>query len=310
MTIKSAPYGRPGSKFRLARWITRRAGWIPHQKWGELFAGTCSVTLQKEPVKWEFLNDRNLWISNVLSVLRDRDQSAKLLRLLRFSAWEDHDCERCAAAIKKPFSSVRDPVEPAREFLVANQQSFNKLGLYHSICDRHTAIQKWKHIGDHVIAMADRIRDCHIFDRDYTEVLTLPQVNDPTTLIYADPPYVTVEKDFYDVNRAEGFDHAAFRKSLDACQASIMVSYAVCRKVRDLYSAADGWEIEKKKVKRCLGNQGKTVTELLLIRMSDWAAENALKPPRRMRVRDIFADELARRSEEGITDEGCDQDAA
>ncbi len=40
---KHPPYGRAGSKVRLALWIISQADRIAHTRWGELFAGTCAV---------------------------------------------------------------------------------------------------------------------------------------------------------------------------------------------------------------------------------------------------------------------------
>jgi len=250
------------------------------------------VTLCKERTHWEFLNDRDQWISGFLMVLRDRAQKAELLRRLRYSAWETADFNRCCKTIKGELPAPVAPVERACVFLVNNQQSYNKSGRTHSICDTNSGIPKWKRIHEHIEFMAARIRDCAVLCKDYGEALHMPEVDDPRMLVYADPPYLDVEKTFYSVNKREGFDHRAFRESLDRCQASLLVSYErdPNGEVLDLYKPGDGWRVDDKRVTRSLGNKGKEATELLFIRMSDWARERAPRW-RIKRVRDMFDDE-------------------
>ena len=284
----SAPYGRAGSKWRLAKWIISVASRIPHLKWGELFAGTCAVTLTKPAVSWEFLCDSDKWINNFLAVLRNRKQKAELMRRLRYTAWEKTDFDRCSDIIKGKVSTPDDPVECARVFLVNNAQSFNKSGSTHSRSDKSSGIGKWKQNAEYIDSMARRITDCHVIGDDYAVALQFPQVNDPKTLIYADPPYVNVETRYYAENKQAGFDHHAFRRSLDECQASIIVSYEDCPEIRELYLPEDGWQIEARGVTRALANDAKKATELLFSRLSDWARSQPR--PKRKRIDDIYDD--------------------
>ena len=94
---------------------------------------------------------------------------------------------------------------------------------------------------------------------------------------------------YYAENKQAGFDHHAFRKSLDDCQASIIVSYEDCPPIRELYLLKDGWQIEERVVTRSLGNNAKSAKELLLIRPSAWAAERY--QPVRYRIQDAFDDD-------------------
>lgn len=286
--ITSAPYGRAGSKWRLSKWIISLASRIPHDKWGELFAGTCAVTLSKPAVAWEFLCDSDKWISNFFAVLRNRQHNAELLRHLRYTAWEKTDFDHCSDIIKGKVPTPDDPVEQARIFLVNNAQSFNKSGRTHSRSDTSSGIGKWKQVRKHIDAMARRITDCYIIGDDYTKALQFSQVNDPKTLIYADPPYVNVETRYYAENKQTGFDHYALRKRLDDCQASIIVSYEDCPEIRALYLSQDGWSVEEKVVTRSLGNNAKEATELLFFRLSDWARSQPR--PIRKRIDDIYDD--------------------
>lgn len=272
MALISSPFGRAGSKMRLAPWILSIISHVPHQKFGELFAGSCALTLNKRAVKWEFLNDRDRWISDFLSLLRNREQKAELLRRLRYSAWEEADYEQCTNIIKGHVPRPNDPVEVARVFLINNCMSFNRSGRTFSISDGNSGIGKWKRIADHIERMARRIRDCTILNRDFAEVLQMKQINDPQMLIYADAPYCGEEKAYYAVNKIEGFDHHAFRKSLDQCKASLLISYQDHAIVRDIYRREDGWITKEAEVTRSLGNSGKRVRELLIVRKSAWSA--------------------------------------
>ena len=286
--LKSAPYGRAGSKVRLAPWIVWLASFVIHKKWGELFAGSCAVTLNKPCVTWEFLNDRDEWISNFLCVLRNRSQKAELLRQLRYTAWEKANYEQCTATIKGRLTLPNDPVELARIFLVNNCQSFDRSGRTFSVSEVKSGIGKWKRINEYIDFMADRIRDCTIFNVDYSEALKIRQIDDPKTLIYVDAPYVDAEKTFYAVNKREGFDHVALRAALECSKASLLISYEEHPLIRDLYSEADGWLIKQVDVTRSLGNNGKRARELLLIRKSTWARQQDGTMPSPSGLRQLY----------------------
>lgn len=156
MKSRSAPYGRAGSKVRLARWIVWVASFVVHRKWGELFAGTCAVTINKPRVKWEFLNDEDELIYNFLRVLRDRQQKAELLRRLRYTCGERPDYGYCTSVIKGLAERPDDPVELARVFLVNNCQSFDRSGRTFSVSDVKSGIGKWKRMPEYVDYMAAR----------------------------------------------------------------------------------------------------------------------------------------------------------
>ncbi len=288
MKSRSAPYGRAGSKVRLADWIVWVASFVPHRKWGELFAGTCAVTLNKPRVNWEFLNDKDEMIYNFLSVLRDRRQKAELLRRLRYTSWDRADYGYCTSVIKGRTARPDDPVELARIFLVNNCQSFDRSGRTFSVSDVKSGIGKWKRIAEYIDYMADRIQDCTILNLDYADALALPQINDPSALIYIDAPYVDVEKTFYTVNKRDGFDHVALRTRLDECRASVLLSYEDHPEIRTLYPPAEGWIIKERSVTRSLGNNGKRATELLIVRKSEWAARQEGTMPSRSGLRDMY----------------------
>jgi DNA adenine methylase len=271
MRLKSAPYGRAGSKVRLSAWLTWLGSFVIHEKWGELFAGSCAVTLNKIPARWEFLNDKDLWIYNFLCVLRIEKQKKELIRRLRYSAWEKEDFERCTAIIKGLFPAPEDPVELARIFLVNNCQSFDRSGRTFSVSEIKSGLGKWKRIDEYIDFMAARIRDTTIFNLDYSDALKLKQVDDPKTLIYIDSPYVDAEKTFYAVNKQGGFDHSALRGAIEECKASFIVSYEDHPLVRNLYSETDGWIVKEMEATRSLGNSGIRATELMIVRRSVWA---------------------------------------
>lgn len=58
--------------------------------------------------------------------------------------------------------------------------------------------------------------------------------------------------------------------------------------VRDLFLTEDGWQIKKREVTRALANNAKRATELLLIRLSDWAQAEKAQRPKRKVMRPIF----------------------
>ena len=176
----------------------------------------------------------------------------------------------------------------ARIFLVNNCQSFNRSGRTFSVSEVKSGISKWKRINEYIDFMAERIRDCTIFNLDYSDALKIRQIDDPKTLIYVDAPYVSVERTFYAVNKRDGFDHQALREALECTQASLLISYEEHPLVRDLYSEADGWLIKQVDVTRSLGNSGKQARELLIIRKSAWARQQDGTMPSPSGLRQLY----------------------
>jgi len=149
-------------------------------------------------------------------------------------------------------------------------------------------IKRWCKIEKEIEHFAQKIRRCHLFCRDYREILKLPEVDNPRAAIYLDPPYIGVEKLYYGPNKREGFDHRAMRDAIESCRASVVVSYGEDERIRDLYLREDGWRIESKSTTCSLGNNDKQAEELLLVRVSDWAKSRAGARPRRMKAVDLF----------------------
>ncbi|WP_428668069.1 DNA adenine methylase [Reyranella sp.] len=200
-----------GGKYRLAPWIIGH--FAPHRIYIEPFGGGGSVLLRKPRAYAEIYNDLDDWIVNLFKVLRDRDQAARLIELLRltpFARLEFEESDQLAD----------DAVENARRMVIrafmgfgsnahasapASRSGFRSIvrGVNHndprtgfrstgfranSNRSGTTPAQDWANYPNAVGALVERLQGVVIEHRDAFEVMA--QHDTPATLHYVDPPYL------------------------------------------------------------------------------------------------------------------------
>ncbi len=89
-----------------------------------------------------------------------------------------------------------------------------------------------------------------------------------------DPPYLDVEKDFYHVNKEEGFNHKEMREKLGELQGSWAVSYYDSPEIRDLYKGYKFHELKVKKHMQTKAKKDETI-EVLIVRENEWAKKRS-----------------------------------
>jgi DNA adenine methylase len=212
-----------GGKHRLAPWIV--AQMPPHKAYVEPFCGSCAVLFAKRPVGHELINDRNGDLVNLFRVVRDQPEALCARLSLTPYAREEF---RASHAI--PVDA--DPVERARLFLVRVWMAHGgKIGtaagwrmwrIARKPSDSMPAV--WDALPERVWAVVGRLKEVHIEDRDFREIL--PMYRRAEALIYADPPYVrsTIGSDrhyAYDMNDQ---DHNELLDLLDEHPGPVLLS--------------------------------------------------------------------------------------
>jgi DNA adenine methylase len=246
----------PGAKWSLAPTIISH--FPPHFHYVEPFFGSGAVFFTKDPVPHEVINDRSSQVTNLFTVLRD--QPDDLCWKLETTPW---------ARDEYVISDVQtgDPLEDARRFVVRCWQAhasdlYKKTG-WRSRGGKQRAggmSQRWQKVPDQLRALALRLRDAEIENRDGIEVIE--RHAGPDVLIYADPPYPAAVRTQH--TYAHEMDDAAHLRLLKALRNHpgpvVLSSYA-----NEMYDEALGsWQrIELKAIKVEKGNPR---TEVLWIK--------------------------------------------
>lgn len=197
---------RPALRYYGGGWT--RAKWtlqhIPksHNTWVDLCVGAGSISVLKEPVTLEVVNDIDGRTVNFLRQLRDNPE--RLVELIHLTPWAEDEMRRC-------LETSPEAEEDARRFFAVcwmtvhggpngdgDRASFR---YQKSIDGRYTppsfdAIER-----DDLYVFAARIKPWHIFNRDAIELIKKYGDN-PSAAMYFDPPYLPVTR-----KRKRGYTH-------------------------------------------------------------------------------------------------------
>lgn len=179
----------PGAKWRIAEWIVGNLP--PHRGYVEPFAGSAAILLSKPRSTVECLNDLDGDVVNFFQILRDEpDRFAELVALTPYS--------RAEYDLAHELSD--DPLERARRWIV--RCNFSRAGKLGSISGMKVGAdgirtgqltgcpaRTWAKWPERMIAAAERLRGVQIERKPAIELIR--DWNQPKTLIYADPPYVS-----------------------------------------------------------------------------------------------------------------------
>ena len=177
-----------GGKWLLAPWIISR--FPAHQCYVEPFGGAASVLLRKERSYSEVYNDLDQILLGLFRVLRNPDQSARLIDLLKLTPFAR---EEFGAA----YEASDDAVETARRTVVRSFMGFGSdstAGHYRTgfRCNTTrmgtTPARDWVNYPDALRTIVDRLQGVTVENRPAIEVML--RYDAPSTLHYCDPPYV------------------------------------------------------------------------------------------------------------------------
>ncbi len=177
-----------GGKWRLAPWIIEH---LPdHRTYVEPYGGAASVLLRKSRAYAEVYNDLDGEVVNLFRVLQDDVQSAALIRRLELTPFARDE-------FVVSYEHTDDPVERARRLVARCLMGFGSAAHNRNFptgfratnqrCST-TPAHDWRNYPGKLPAIIDRLRGVVIENRPALDVIV--QQDSPTTLIYADPPYV------------------------------------------------------------------------------------------------------------------------
>ena len=258
----------------MAPWIREK---LPsHQIYVELFGGSFAVGFQMPRpdgsnyrIVYNDL-DRHIW--NFFRTLRD--QRDDLIRAVELTPYSREEFNRAIELIKSKNAEAReaDPLEWARNYVIYNRQSIfgKETGNWCISRQGENISMTWNDLPPLLATMGEHLKTAFIECLDYREVMQ--KWDSKKSLMYLDPPYEDVEKDFYHVNKGEGFDHEAMRKALDGIEASWAVSYYDSERIRELYKGFKFYPLMVKKHMQIKDKKSSAV-EVLIVKENEWAAQ-------------------------------------
>ena len=203
----------------MAPWILR---FFPqHETYVEPFAGTASVLLRKPPSPREVLNDLDGHLINFYRVLRDQPDA--LIRSLVLTPFSREEFKQAKAVLTRPADNSTTPVERARMIMVFHAQRYGAFDQWHMLRTDAGLHRRWLTCHARLLAIADRLQFATFESRPATAVIQ--QYDSPTTLVYADPPYVTeTRSDGLYQHEMTDADHVALLDTLCACKSAVVLS--------------------------------------------------------------------------------------
>jgi DNA adenine methylase len=172
----------PGGKWKLAPEIVQMMP--PHKIYVEPFAGAASVFVHKPRSLREIINDLDQDIVALFRVLRDPDQSGKLIELVTLTPFARDE-------MKMAYGPAITDLERARRVIVKNNlgrgKAYHRTGL-RTTRDPYTAAEKtWARFPPAIAEIAQRFRGIVVENLPAVEIIS--RYDGPDTLFYVDPPY-------------------------------------------------------------------------------------------------------------------------
>lgn len=211
-----------GSKWSIAPWVISH--FPAHTSYIEPFGGSAGVLLRKTPAKTEIYNDLFGECVNVFRILRDREQTAELERLINLTPYSREEYYEAFNV-----DETAPPVEKARRFLVRCGMGFGSIGGTRKSPTGWAAAddrcKSWasKYLPAEFAEWAARLKAVQIEQRDAMQIIDTYDADG--ALIYCDPPYMAEQwSDAKTVYQNIGINHDELLQRLKGCKAYVVIS--------------------------------------------------------------------------------------
>lgn len=224
---------RVGGKSKIADWI--RSSVPPCRVFVDVFGGSGAVLSEVKRNTISFndrrntryvFNDLDKKIFTFFSVLKHEEHHRELARQVYLTPYSREEFNRACDLIgnEEAFENL-DIVDKAITFLIVNRQSFgSKMDNIWSITrNGELNYETWGNLSKLIKQTFKTFRRVYLENLDYKDLIKKWDGND--TCFYLDPPYLGVEKKYYDVNRKDGFNHSEMFDTLYNIKGMYLVSY-------------------------------------------------------------------------------------
>lgn len=233
MKLLKTPLRYPGGKSRA---VTQLYNWFPGgiTEYREPFVGGASMALyfsQLNPEIPIWINDKYTYLYNFWLHLRDEGDD---LSDVCYAIKEEHPTPDLAKELfirSKEEISKADPFRQAVLFWVLNKCSYSGLTENSSFSESASNQNFTRRGARNLKNYQDLIRDWHITNLDYTELL-----DDKDSFVFLDPPY-RIKSFLYGTNAEmhKNFDHERFADSCKECPSNWMITYNVDMEIERMF---------------------------------------------------------------------------
>jgi DNA adenine methylase len=262
MTAPSRPVLRYfGGKWMTAPWIISH--FPAHRVYVEPFGGAASVLMRKPRAHTEVYNDLSSDAVHLFRILRDPETRERLREACALTLFSREEYELAYEPTEEPLERARRMV--VRSFMGLGADSVNPLirtGFrYNTRGAGSSAASDWRNWPTAIAAIGERLRGVIVEHRPAAQVI--PQFDGPTTLIYADPPYLPSTRIAYKASRGNyehemtEADHVALAEVLHEATGMVVLSGYPSPLYEELYA---DWERREKPANT---NYGTSRTEVL-----------------------------------------------
>ena len=226
----------PGGKFYALKLLEPFLKSVEHDEYREPFFGGGSVFWAKEKAKYNWINDLEPNLINLLNVIKDSEKRELLLSLF----------ENEKEATKEKYNTVKqlipsNDIDLAYKYYYLNRTSFsgkmrNPSWGYRP--KRSIPPIRWK---EKVIPCGEKLSNVKITNIDYEELLFAPPVGEKV-LLFLDPPYYHAKQESHYICSFNDNEHVRLSNNLKKTPFKFILTYDDCEEIKNLYKWANIYE--------------------------------------------------------------------
>lgn len=251
----------PGGKYYALKLLQPFWESIVHDEYREPFFGGGSVFWAKEKAKYNWINDKEPELINLLQFIKDKKNRDELLTKF----------EGEIEATKEKYAEVKqlipkNKLERAYKYYYLNRTSFSgkmKNPTWGYRPKRSVPPYRWK---EKIIPCGEKLQNVKITNYDYRDLLFAP-AQGKKVLMFIDPPYYNANQENHYICSFKKEDHLRLAKDLAETPYYFFLTYDDCEEIRTLYNWAHIYEYEflyRLDNSKDNGNKRKTGKELVI----------------------------------------------
>lgn len=190
-----------------------------HITYCEVFGGSATFLLNKQPAKVEIYNDINSDVVNFFRTLRNKPHD--LIKLLHLTPYGREEF----LSARNYISFEKCDLEKARKFFVKHTQSFSGTGTSYGFGISRNNARSFLNKADQLLGIARRLKTVQFENRDFAFMLD-HYCKSKDVFVYLDPPYLPetrVAKDIYQYEMNIN-DHVKLLKMAKRSKAKVLIS--------------------------------------------------------------------------------------
>ena len=228
----------PGGKYYAIKLLRPFWEQVKHDEYREPFFGGGSVFWAKEKSQYNWINDLEPELINLLKIIQQEETRNQLLTYF----------ENEEEATKEKHSEIKNfspsnKLERAYKYYYLNRTSFSgkmKNPSWGYRPKRSIPPKRWK---EKIVPCGEKLKDVKITNLDYRELLFSP-AKGKSVLLFVDPPYYKAKQENHYICAFSNSDHLRLCNDLKQTPFKFILTYDDCPEVRKMYDWAHIYEMK------------------------------------------------------------------